>query len=147
MSWPACATKRKKKANSSSERDLIVSAIDAAHALARQNPKADLSPVIDALEQIAPLIRRRLKKRTSRRALSPTPSVALDLLKAGEVASSRQLGCRAAPRSQVSRNCRHDARRHSVSVVPTVPSAACSKTQRSADHSVAFEATCRQTMT
>ena len=61
---------------------IIVSAIDAAHALARRTRKRISHPFI-ALEQIASLIRRRSAKRTSPRVVADA-KVAIGLLKSGK---------------------------------------------------------------
>jgi hypothetical protein len=61
---------------------IIVSAIDAAHALARQNPKANLAPIITALEQIATADKSTLEKAHVAPRVVSDAKVALDLLKA-----------------------------------------------------------------
>jgi hypothetical protein len=60
---------------------LIVSAIDAAHALALQNPKANLEPVITALNQIATADKATLEKAQIAPRVVSDAKVALDLLK------------------------------------------------------------------
>jgi len=61
---------------------LIVSAIDATRALAKQNPKANLAPIISALEQIASADKETLKKANVSPRVVSDAKVALDLLKA-----------------------------------------------------------------
>jgi hypothetical protein len=61
---------------------IIVSAIDAAHALARQNPKANLAPILSALEQIASADKTSLEKAHVAPRVVSDAKVALDLLKA-----------------------------------------------------------------
>ena len=61
---------------------LIVSAIDATRALAKQNPKANLTPIISALEQIAAADKPALEKAHIAPRVVTDANVALDLLKA-----------------------------------------------------------------
>ncbi len=61
---------------------LIVSAIDAARALARQNPQANLAPVISELERIASAETKTLEKSYVSPRVVSDAKVALDLLKA-----------------------------------------------------------------
>jgi hypothetical protein len=61
---------------------LIVSSIDAARALARENPKADLAPILIALQQIASADKETLKKAYVAPRVVSDAKVALDLLKA-----------------------------------------------------------------
>ena len=60
-SRPVCATKRT-EGKAFKRTVIIVSAIDAAHALARQNKQANLAPIISALEQIASADKETLRK-------------------------------------------------------------------------------------
>jgi HEAT repeat protein len=63
---------------------IIVSAIDAAHALARQNPKANLAPIIKALEEIASADKETLRKANVSERVAVDAKVALGLLKSGK---------------------------------------------------------------
>jgi hypothetical protein len=63
---------------------LIVSAIDAAHALARQNPKANLAPVISALEEITTAEGATLAKANVSPRVVSDAKIALELLKSGK---------------------------------------------------------------
>ncbi len=63
---------------------LIVSAIDAARALAKQNPKANLTPIISALEEIKSADKEALKKAYIAPRVVADTNVALDMLKAGK---------------------------------------------------------------
>jgi HEAT repeat protein len=63
---------------------IIVSAIDAAHALARQNPKANLTPIISALEQITAADQETLRKANIAPRVVVDAKVALGLLKSGK---------------------------------------------------------------
>jgi HEAT repeat protein len=60
---------------------LIVSAIDAARALAKQNPQANLAPITSALEQIASADKETLKKAYIAPRVVSDAKVALELLK------------------------------------------------------------------
>jgi hypothetical protein len=61
---------------------LIVSAIDAARALAIKNPKANLAPVISELERIASADKATLQKAYVAPRVVSDAKVALDLMKA-----------------------------------------------------------------
>jgi hypothetical protein len=61
---------------------LIVSAIDAARALAKQNPKVNLAPIISALAQIKSADKEALKKAYVAPRVVTDANVALDQLKA-----------------------------------------------------------------
>ncbi len=63
---------------------VIASAIDAAHALARQNPQADLSSVVKALEQLAAADAKTLE------AAHVPPSVVVDAKRALELLKAKQ---------------------------------------------------------
>jgi hypothetical protein len=63
---------------------IIVSAIDAAHALARQNPKADLSPIISALEQLVSADSKTLEKAYVSPHVVGDARLALEQLKSGK---------------------------------------------------------------
>jgi hypothetical protein len=63
---------------------LVVSAIDAAHALARQNPQANLAPITSALEQIAAADKEALKKAYIAPRVVTDAKVALDMIKSGK---------------------------------------------------------------
>jgi hypothetical protein len=61
---------------------IVVSAIDAAHALARKNPKADISPVIDSLKKIVAADAKALEKAQISKRVVTDAKQALDLLSA-----------------------------------------------------------------
>jgi len=63
---------------------IIVSAIDAAHALARQNPKANLTPITSALKQIASADQETIRKANVSPRVVSDAKVALNLLKSGK---------------------------------------------------------------
>lgn len=63
---------------------LVVSAIDAAHALARQNPKVSLAPITSALEQITTADKAALQKAYISPRVVADAKVALDLIKSGK---------------------------------------------------------------
>jgi hypothetical protein len=63
---------------------LIVSAIDAAHALAQQSPKANLKPIVSALEQIASADKETLQKANVSPRVVSDAKVALNMLKSGK---------------------------------------------------------------
>jgi hypothetical protein len=63
---------------------LIGSAINAAHALAKENPEADLSPVIEALQQIANADKATLKKAHIESHLAMEAERSLEKLRAGK---------------------------------------------------------------
>jgi HEAT repeat protein len=61
---------------------IIVSAIDAVHALARQNKQANLAPIVKAFEQIASADTETIRKTKVSPRIVADAKVALDLLKA-----------------------------------------------------------------
>ncbi|HVT30922.1 MAG TPA: HEAT repeat domain-containing protein [Lacipirellulaceae bacterium] len=63
---------------------IIVSAIDATHALARQNPNADLSPLISALQQLVSTDTNTLKKSYVSPRVVADAKLALNQLKPGK---------------------------------------------------------------
>jgi HEAT repeat protein len=63
---------------------LIVTAIDAAHALARRNPNVNLAPITSALEQITTANKETLRKAYISPRVVADAKVALDLIKSGK---------------------------------------------------------------
>ena len=113
---------------------LIVSAIDAAHALARQNPKANLAPIISALEQIASADKETLEK------ANVAPRVVVRRQGRAGPVEGREVVTRTASSARLrSAFGISTPAVSSVSVVPTMPSAPCSKTQLRADHPLPSE--------